>query len=77
MVQVISKNEPTQYIEEEVLIINPKTGKQERKLIRRPYISEEVLGEELNESIDTNTRVVGRRVVPNDHCSDDWILRGT
>jgi len=47
-------------------------------LIRRPYgNSEEVLGEELNESIDTNTRVVGRRIVPNDHCSDDWVLRGT
>lgn len=31
----ISSNEPTQQIEEEVLVRNPETGMMERKIIRR------------------------------------------
>ncbi|CAD8083038.1 unnamed protein product [Paramecium sonneborni] len=73
LIQVINQNEPERYIEQEVLIINPKTGKQERKLIRKPYTNQkEVLGDDLNESIGPNTKVISRKIVENDHCSDDW-----
>lgn len=37
MEKVLNVEEPEKYIEEEVLIINPRTGKQERRLTRRPY----------------------------------------
>lgn len=32
----MSKEEPEQYVEEEIVSINQKTGKLERKLIRKP-----------------------------------------
>lgn len=35
--KVINDEEPDQYVEEEIITINSKTGKQERKLIRRPF----------------------------------------
>ncbi|CAD8189710.1 unnamed protein product [Paramecium octaurelia] len=73
LVQVINQNEPERYIEQEVLIINPKTGRQERKLIRKPYTNQnEVIGDDLNESIGPNMKVISRRIVSNEHCSDDW-----
>lgn len=37
--------EPTKYIEEEVLIFNPKTEMMERKLIKRPFNPSMKLGE--------------------------------
>lgn len=52
MMEIIMGEEPEQYIEEEIVVINPKTGKQDRKLVRRPYFGEEIeVGDELNESI--------------------------
>ena len=41
MVKVINHEEPEQYVEEEIITINPKTGKQERKLIRRPFTEDD------------------------------------
>ncbi|CAD8180498.1 unnamed protein product [Paramecium pentaurelia] len=73
LVQIINQNEPERYIEQEVLIINPKSGKQVRKLIRKPFINQnQAIGDDLNESIDSNMKVVSRRIVSNDYCSDDW-----
>lgn len=48
----MEEEEPEHFIEEEIIIVNPKTGKQERKLIRRPMTVEDEeadLGETLNE----------------------------
>ncbi|CAD8138423.1 unnamed protein product [Paramecium octaurelia] len=70
--KIISQEEPEQFIEEEILIINPKTGKQERKLIRRPYENEEEIGDQLNESIGNNQKVVSRRIVQNDSSLSEW-----
>jgi hypothetical protein len=50
-------------VEEEIIVSNPKTGKQERKLIRRPYLNEEVIeGDEINE-YENGVRVVSRKIV--------------
>lgn len=34
--KIVSQVEPERFIEEEILVYNPKTKKQERKLVRRP-----------------------------------------
>lgn len=39
---MISNSEPDAFIEEEILIYNPKTKRQERKLTRRPLQQDEV-----------------------------------
>ncbi|CAK69304.1 unnamed protein product (macronuclear) [Paramecium tetraurelia] len=70
--KIISQEEPEQYIEEEIIIINPKTGKQERKLVRRPYENDEEIGDQLNESIGNNQKVVARRIVQNDSSLNEW-----
>ncbi|CAD8057295.1 unnamed protein product [Paramecium sonneborni] len=70
--KIISQEEPEQFIEEEIIIVNPKTGKQERKLIRRPYENEEEVGDQLNESIGNNQKVVARRIVQNDSSLSEW-----
>ncbi|CAK56438.1 unnamed protein product (macronuclear) [Paramecium tetraurelia] len=70
--KIISQEEPEQFVEEEVIIINPKTGKQERKLVRRPYENEEEIGDQLNESIGNNQKVVSRRIVQNDTSLSEW-----
>ena len=35
--KIIGKNEPTKYIEEEILVYNEETGLVHRKLVRRPF----------------------------------------
>ncbi|CAD8150561.1 unnamed protein product [Paramecium pentaurelia] len=70
--KIISQEEPEQFVEEEIIIINPKTGKQERKLVRRPYENEEEFGDQLNESIGNNQKVVSRRIVQNDSSLSEW-----
>lgn len=52
--EVVVSEEPEQFIEEEIITINPKTGKQERKLVRRPYYGEDIIvSDELNESMSS------------------------
>lgn len=34
--KIVSQEEPERFVEEEILVYNPKTKKQERKLVRRP-----------------------------------------
>ncbi|CAK69305.1 unnamed protein product (macronuclear) [Paramecium tetraurelia] len=70
--KIVSQEEPEAYIEEEIIIINPKTGKQERKLVRRPYENDEEIGDQLNESIGNNQKVVARRIVQNDSSLNEW-----
>ncbi|KAM3127159.1 hypothetical protein pb186bvf_020739 [Paramecium bursaria] len=75
---VISKNEPEDYFIEEVLIINPKTGKQERKLIRRPAIEDEEQGD-IQEEKEDGVVVVSRQKVKNAQSQkllekEGWIL---
>lgn len=45
------------------MIQNPKTGKQERRIIRRPYNNEDVeIGDDLDE-VQGNKTVVARKIV--------------
>ncbi|CAK69307.1 unnamed protein product (macronuclear) [Paramecium tetraurelia] len=59
--EMVLSEEPEQYVEEEIIIINPKTGKQERKLVRRPYENDEEIGDQLNESIGNNQKSCGSK----------------
>lgn len=43
----MSKEEPEQYVEEEIVSINQKTGKLERKIIRKPIYHDEIEGLQL------------------------------
>jgi hypothetical protein len=57
------------------LIYNPKTGKNERKFTRKPMITEDnqlKVGEEINERLDDNSRIVARRVVDCEFAVSSW-----
>lgn len=72
MEKTLNHEEPDKFVEEEVLIINPKTGKLERKLTRRPYQPGDekmLLGESILDS-EGNKKVVSRIIVENDLSSE-------
>ncbi|CAK69306.1 unnamed protein product (macronuclear) [Paramecium tetraurelia] len=52
---ILNSEEPEQFIEEEIIQINPKTGKLERKIVRKPLNNEEIdnlqIGQNLEEDL--------------------------
>lgn len=64
MSKIISQNEPTKYIEEEVLILNREGDKLDRKLVRRPFNPGAKVGI-VKETDEEGNIVVSRKVVDN------------
>lgn len=64
MSKVITSNEPTKYLEEEVLVLNRETGKMDRKLIRKPFNASSKVGI-VKETDEEGNIVVSRKVVDN------------
>ena len=49
------------------MVVNPKTGKQERKLVRKPYFGESMaMGEDIDEMGQKGERIISRKIVQNE-----------
>lgn len=67
MIKQINKDEPTSFIEEEVLIENEFNGTIERKIIRRPISKKDrelEFGDDLEEIAEKGI-IVSRRIISN------------
>ena len=63
MSKIITSNEPTKYLEEEVLVLN-ESGKMDRKFIRKPYNASAKVGI-VKETDEEGNIIVSRKVVDN------------
>ena len=68
--------EPVRYVEEEILIVNAKTGKQERRLVRKPLTEDPgEIGDSLNLTTEEGYKLVSRKIVENNSVVDKtWTL---
>ncbi|CAD8180494.1 unnamed protein product [Paramecium pentaurelia] len=75
LIKEINHEEPEEYIEEEIIRINTKTGKQERKIIRRPFTEDDrnaIIGDQIIDEINNGQKVISRKIISNLCSSDNW-----